>query len=183
MAKVQTYWWCPACNHGSKNDHRRCVARDFNYDGTAWEAACIKAGAERASRHLLEFTRLSPFWIKKSEEYVVLPPGKYYIGDVHNALSSATRQTLDQGAYVNGTQIYVAGTAHIRAVPGSNGVIYPIETGHIGVITENLCSTTGGLTLHSFPEEVEVTIQEYVLTVRSAGFHLQIDTRVIETLG
>jgi hypothetical protein len=32
------------------------MVNDFAYNGAAWEAACLKAGAERAKRHLIELS-------------------------------------------------------------------------------------------------------------------------------
>jgi len=181
---MSRFWWCPSCNNGSDKNHRKCMARDFAYNGTEWEAACLRAGAQRAKKHLIEFSELSPFWIKKTNAYAVLPPGSYFIGDVHTSLPSGLLPKLREGAYSSGDQIYVAGKAlHSRAIPGSNGFRYDIRSGYIGIMTVNLCSNMGSGSYHTFMHPVEVTLDDSILVVKSDTFTLKIDTRIDETLG
>ena len=160
------------------------MVKDFAYNGSAWEEACLKAGAERAKKHLIEISEPSEYWIKKTNRYAVLPPGSYFIGDVHSALPSSLTPRLMEGAYSSGDQIYVAGTAfYNRSIPGSNGFRYEIRSGYVGIMTVNLCSNRSSGSYHTFMHPVEVSLEDNVLIVKSYSFLLNIDTRIHETSG
>ena len=159
------------------------MVNDFAYNGTAWETACLKAGAERAKRHLIEFSEPSEFWLKKTHTYALLPPGTYFIGDVRSALPSGLLPRLKEGAYSSGDQIYVAGLALHTGVPGSNGVRYELLSGYIGIMTVNLRSNMASGSYHTFHHPVEVSLEDHVLRVKSDTTVLTIDTRIHETLG
>ena len=181
---MKPYWWCPACNRGYDTNHRKCLSNHYNYNGMAWEAACIKAGMDRAQKHMIEFSEPSDTWLKKTHTYAIIPAGSYYIGDVNSALPDCLRQILTEGSFVSGRQIYVAGRSaqQYRTFPGSNGHPYTVDSGYIGIMTVNL--TQPGLgTYHTFSNIVEVRFEEGVLQVTSGGFDLKIDTRITETDG
>ena len=186
---MKSYWWCPACNRGSDTNHRRCLSSHYNYNGMAWEAACIKAGMDRAQRHMIEVSEPSDAWLKKTHTYAILPAGSYYIGDVNSAVSGGLRQVLTEGSYVNGRRIYVGGKCayQSRTFPGSNKHLYTVDSGYVGIVTVNLveqggCNTLDG-TYHTFKDAVEVRFDDGVLHVASGGFDLKIDTRITETDG
>jgi hypothetical protein len=181
---MNRYWWCPACDHGYDSNHRKCLTQHFRFNGADWETACFKAGAERARKHLIEFSEDSEFWLKKTNSYAVLPAGAYFIGDVYSALPSSLTPRLREGAYSRGEQIYVAGkTLYNRSFTGSNGSVYDITSGYIGIMTVNLCNNLSSGTYHTFTTPVEVTLEDHVLRVRSDMFFLTIDTRMYDTLG
>ena len=181
---MNSYWWCPACNNGPSKNHRKCVTRDFHFNAVAWEKACVRAGAERARRHLIEFSAASEFWLKKSNAYILLPPGSYFIGDVNKSLTPPLNGLLKDGSYVNGNQVYVAGHAYYSRVhPGSNGLPYEIESGYIGVMSVNICNNSCIGSFHTFKEPVEVSINDHILHVKSYGIDIKIDTRIGETCG
>ena len=182
---MNTYWWCPSCNHGLEYNHRKCLTGDFAYNGMAWQAACLAAGKARAKKHLIELSEHSDFWLKKSHEYVVLPPGSYFIGDVHSAISPDLRNVLHEGAYVKGNQIFVAALTKYRrpAFVGSNKIHYPNDSGFIGVMSVNLCDSGISGSYHTFTEGIEVRIEDHVLEVRSGVFDLKVDTRILDTHG
>jgi hypothetical protein len=161
-------WWCPACNRGLGNDHRKCVFTAFNFDGTAWEKACIATGTERARKYLVELSEESSTWLKKTHKYAILPPGRYYIGDISNALWEEYANVFEasdhaSGCYTNGQKVFVvAPTLRSRGTYNSStGDSYYVETGFIGIVSQNLFeSEPSGGTIHTFTEPVEVRFEE-----------------------
>lgn len=182
---MNAYWWCPSCNHGLEYNHRRCLTGDFAFNGMAWQAACLAAGKARAKKHLIELSEHSDFWLKKSQEYVVLPAGNYFIGDVYTAISLDLHNVLEEGAYVKGKQVYVAGLTKYRcpAFLGSNKIQYPNESGYIGIMSMNMCDSDVSGSYHTFCENIEVRMEDHVLQIRSGGFDLKVDTRILDTHG
>lgn len=182
---MNTYWWCPSCNHGWEYNHRKCITGDFGFNGMAWEAACLAAGKVRAKKHLIELSEHSDYWLKKSHVYSVLPPGSYFIGDVRSAISSDLQDILYEGAYVKGKQVYVAGVTKYRrpAFLGSNKIQYPNESGFIGIMSVNMCDKDMSGSYHTFIDCIEVRMEDHILQVRSGVFDLKIDTRILDTHG
>jgi hypothetical protein len=182
-ARNMSRWLCPVCDTGPEGNHRDCIQK-FAFNIASWEAACLKNGMQYAKKHSMEISEPSPFWLKRANRYAVLPPGNYFIGDVHSALPSSLIPRLKEGAYSSGDQIYVAGTPfYNRDVPGSNGLRYEITSGYIGIMTTNLCSNRGNGSCHTFENPVEVSLEDHILSVTSGPFRIKIDTTICETSG
>jgi len=189
----ENLWWCPACNRGLGNDHRMCVSRHFHFDGTAWENACKKNGFERSQKHLIQLTKGSDTWIKRSHKYVILPPGTYYIGDICYAITGPEYKEIFGGAgytdgcYTNGEKVFVvAGTAYGDGTyRGSNGLDYSVDAGVIGIVSKNFFEDTSeimGGSVHTFTDPVDVRFDEFgVFNFTSGSQKIVINTACIDT--
>ena len=186
-------WWCPACNRGLGNDHRRCVCQAFHFDGTAWENACKKAGFERSQKYLIQLTKGSDTWIKRSHRHVILPPGTYYIGDICYAMRGPEYHEVfggagyTEGCYTNGEKVFVvAGTAYGDGTyRGSNGLDYNVDAGVIGIVSKNLFEDekdVPGGSVHTFTDPVEVHFDESgVFKFVSGSQQIIINTGCVDT--
>jgi hypothetical protein len=137
------------------------------YDGTAWEAACLKTGEER-QKYVVELTEPSATWLKKSGSYAILPPGEYYIGDVRAGLPSELRTVMTSGLYTNGLHVYM-GTICPGTLLGSDR-LYDVSSGYIGIRSATLCANTDGLALQVFTGPVSVRMKPGFMTVQADGF-------------
>ena len=126
---------------------------------------------------------------------VILPSGKYYIGDICYALKQNLygnvwgAQGYENGMFhhrINGHAHYfaVAGTyAGDGGYTGSDGRMYGVDAGVIGIVDIALCKDDiddQRYNFQTFNEPVHFYADDGVFTINSGDYNLEIDTRCEE---
>ena len=114
-----------------------------------------------------------------------LPPGNYVIGDVLTLAAARLATPWDadcnQGeAQYEGLPYVMGRTAHGDGLfRGSNGKMYGVDTGQLGIMDARLAKNPGTMMFgsrHSFALDVSVDIRRGVFKISSANMHIEIDT-------
>jgi hypothetical protein len=116
-----------------------------------------------------------------------LPPGRYYIGDICYALKNDIYDNIWGGRYdysdgkfeVKNSVFVVANTKYgDGGYKGSNGFIYDVDAGVIGMVHEKLMKMDHyeGGTMHTFTEDVSFSCDDGLFLIESNDFYLQINT-------
>jgi hypothetical protein len=116
-----------------------------------------------------------------------LPPGRYYIGDICYALKNDIYDNIwgDKYDYSDGkfevenSVFAVAATKYgDGGYKGSNGFIYDVDAGVIGMVHEKLMKKDHyeGGTMHTFTEHVSFSCDDGLFLIESNDFYLQINT-------
>jgi len=117
-----------------------------------------------------------------------LPPGRYYIGDICYALKNDIYDDIWGDVYdysdgkfeVDNSVFAVAGTKYgDGGYKGSNGFIYDVDAGVIGMVHEKLMKMDhyeGGGTMHTFTENVSFSCYDGLFIIESNNFYLKINT-------
>ena len=180
-------WVCGYCCLPAGNDHRMCICNGYRYSVQLWEEGRIfpqkalssstptptPSPVATQTQPVSDTVSLNPRdWSYTNKRKAVLPPGRYYIGDLCYALHDTLYHKVYGSEYEDGLYVsnlnpnhlfMMGGTGGDGIFSGSDGKEYCVDAGIIGIAAEATldkskdCFEEGSM--FTFNSPVEVTFK------------------------